>query len=998
MTHRPGAGKCRPGPGRTSPKQSKKKSRRRKAAQRRFRQEQAPVGLTAIISDHPRMVDKTEQARLAVVYGRLRERLLDLSLRNPMLSYKHRATSKRQLQIVDAIPDQVYRRLVGENASFDIIPLADPPEIPADERTEDFLNALAHAKASDLEYMTSIKALESTGRDDEFALADAERNLRERVRKELGLPQRPTRKTINPADHAREHGIDPSFELESAPTKPDHSARRLYTLKWNTTLDAIMEKISDDARLAEQEMGLSTLFLVFGFLEWYEAEDTTKRHLAPLLLLPVTVSARKNSRGKRIYSVAATAEGADINLSLRKRLLVDFNRTLPDFEQEDDAVASVETHFKNVTKAISGLKNWKVRRWLTLGHFSFGRFAMYADLDPENWPQHPVTGDLVGPILTGTEMSGDGGESILSPPDDYLLDDPEVERLAPILIHDADASQHSALVDVMKGRNLVVQGPPGTGKSQTITNIIANALAQNRTVLFMAEKQAALDVVMRRLKTAKLGEFCLELHSGKSAARQVVESLKARHKLGYQSGRRTPNPIMPDREVTSYLTSLHTEERDGETPFSLIWRSLRARSELGETMDGFKTIDMPAYLVQDPVRYAAAKDEVSLYARMFEAYCSAFGPPGASPWSSIEFGDRAGPGITAGFFNTLTDLRNTAQTLVTVLNQSAEIGVCDLPGLEQIVAANRALPLQTPPGELISRLANLVTEEVEQLISLKSRSDKARERCRNLSDVSAVDADCLQRISRIGRLAAKLAISAKVPAEVKNWARKEIEDCTALKGVTQGFRPVAETLGYGQACSANALESLSVAILVATKLTQENLAWFRWVPKEGVDAFHAVRLQAVTLIEAEARWRSRYPAYGTKPWPEVETLTAVAELLQKGRLAKIVGMLAGDTKVIAALSQSLGYVRGELPKSGDLEALAVHVQTWSAFLRNPANQKMFGVRWKGFDTPFEDIARMLSFRDKVKDILVRLPHGDQIFKRLILLNNERFAKLLTARP
>jgi Protein of unknown function (DUF4011) len=107
------------------------------------------------------MVDKTEQARLAVVYGRLRERLLDLSLRNPMLSYKHRATSKRQLQIVDAIPDQVYRRLVGENASFDIIPLADPPEIPADERTEDFLNALAHAKASDLEYMTSIKALES---------------------------------------------------------------------------------------------------------------------------------------------------------------------------------------------------------------------------------------------------------------------------------------------------------------------------------------------------------------------------------------------------------------------------------------------------------------------------------------------------------------------------------------------------------------------------------------------------------------------------------------------------------------------------------------------------------------------------------------------------------------------------------------------------------------------------------------------------------------------
>ena len=74
----------------------------------------------------------------------------------------------------------------------------------------------------------------------------------------------------------------------------------------------------------------------------------------------------------------------------------------------------------------------------------------------------------------------------------------------------------------MKGMNLVVHGPPGTGKSQTITNIIANALAQNKTVLFMAEKQAALNVVKRRLDRAGLGEFCLELHSGKASTRQVI--------------------------------------------------------------------------------------------------------------------------------------------------------------------------------------------------------------------------------------------------------------------------------------------------------------------------------------------------------------------------------------------------------------------------------------------------------------------------------------------
>jgi very-short-patch-repair endonuclease len=942
------------------------------------------------------MVDKVEQSRLAVIYGHLRERLLDLSLRNPMLSYKHRATSKRQLQIVHAIPDQVYRRLVGEDASFDLVPLPDPPEIPVDERTEEFLSALAHAKASDLEYMTSIKALESTGRDDEFALADAERELRERVRKQLGLPPRPTRKTINPADHAREHSIDPSFELEAASTKPEHSARRLHTLKWVETLDAIMEKISDDARLAEQEMGLSTLFLVFGFLEWYEAEDTTKKHFAPLLLLPVTISNRKNAKGKKVYSIVAAAEGADINLSLRKRVQKDFNRILPDFEQEDEEIGSVEAYFKSLTKAISGLKSWKVRRWLTLGHFSFGRFAMYADLAAENWPQHPVTGDLVGPVLTGTEMSGDGGGSILSPPEDYLIDDPDIERLAPILIHDADASQHSALVDVMKGRNLVVQGPPGTGKSQTITNIIANALAQNKTVLFMAEKQAALDVVMRRLSRAKLGEFCLELHSGKSVPRQVVESLKARHKLGYQSRRRTPNPMTADREVTSYLTSLHAEESDGETPFSLIWRSLRARTQLGETMDGFKTIDFPARLVEDATTYAAVKDEVSLYARMFDAYCSAFGRPTASPWSSLEFGDRAGLGIIAGLSDTLADSRSTAQTLVTVLKETADIGVCELADLEQFIALDRALPSQTPPGELINRLTNLASDKVEQLVSLKSTRDEARERCRKLRDLSALDADCLQLIGRIARSAAASGISDQSPEEVRSWARKEIEDCKALQSVIQGFLPVADSVGLGRACWADALESLSVVIVVATKLTEENLAWFRWLPMEGIDAFHAVRSQAAALVEAEGKWRARYPSYGSKRWPTAEELTAVAELLGKGRLAKIVGKLAGDAKVIAALSARLGYPPGALPKRVDLHALASHVQAWSAFLQNPAHPKMFGARWKEFDTPFEHIAKMLSFRNKVKELLLGLPHGDQIFKRMIALDDDKFAKIADA--
>src|SRR5690606_9080393 len=92
---------------------------------------------------------------------------------------------------------------------------------------------------------------------------------------------------------------------------------------------------------------------------------------------------------------------------------------------------------------------------------------------------------------------------------------PEIHQRFP-LIDDADSSQHSALVDAVSGKSLVIEGPPGTGKSQTITNLIAAALAQGKRVLFVAEKMAALEVVKKRLDRAGLGEFCLELHSHKT--------------------------------------------------------------------------------------------------------------------------------------------------------------------------------------------------------------------------------------------------------------------------------------------------------------------------------------------------------------------------------------------------------------------------------------------------------------------------------------------------
>ena len=158
---------------------------------------------------------------------------------------------------------------------------------------------------------------------------------------------------------------------------------------------------------------------------------------------------------------------------------------------------------------------------------------MYLDLDSARWPKgasiidHPVVTRFLLGCEQGAEdgLAGDFGFS-----EEHLIDEIDDIHVNYPLIADADSSQHSALIDAVDGKNLVIEGPPGTGKSQTITNLIAVAMAQGKKVLFVAEKLAALEVVRSRLDDKRLGEFCLELHSHKSQKRQVLDEVGERLK------------------------------------------------------------------------------------------------------------------------------------------------------------------------------------------------------------------------------------------------------------------------------------------------------------------------------------------------------------------------------------------------------------------------------------------------------------------------------------
>lgn len=275
-------------------------------------------------------------------------------------------------------------------------------------------------------------------------------------------------------------------------------------------------KLSRDARTAEEEQGANILYLALGFMTWYEDKSSAVKREAPLVLLPVQLV-----RNERTSTYDIKARGDDIvtNLPLAQRLKTDFGMELPEIDVEKDWQPS--DYFDLVEEMIGERERWSVDHdGMQLGFFSFAKLLMYLDLDPDRWPEGKLESH---PLVNGLLHEGfEPEEPVFSPEDklDEVLPPGQIFHVV-----DADSSQTKVIEEVRKGRNLVVQGPPGTGKSQTITNIIAAAAREGKTVLFVAEKMAALSVVHDRLVKTGLQDICLELHSKASNKKAVLAEI-----------------------------------------------------------------------------------------------------------------------------------------------------------------------------------------------------------------------------------------------------------------------------------------------------------------------------------------------------------------------------------------------------------------------------------------------------------------------------------------
>ncbi len=494
----------------------------------------------------PDLATRTEEA-----LDYWRKRLLDLTKRNRALNFK--PTKVSTVTIVDEQPVEVYRHLC-----IDGRPMRFCPTLPSAAKKDDG----------------------ETGVEEQGAAAGTAAGTVAGAATPAPLPQSPIASASQLADTESDRLIDADdsdapqpMELDFAPYDPDSLDDRytddiLQALATPEALDKSLRRLDEQARATIEEQGVNVLFLALGMLHYTEAASSDVVLRAPLVMVPVSL-ARKSARTG--YTIEATDDDAIVNPALAEYLRREYGVKLPDLHHageqgnengDDDEGSSLLGFYQSVMEVVedrarAGQPGWSVKTDIFLGLFSFQKLVMFKDLEANTtaFAGHYMIRQLI-------TREAPPGTVVMGLPEDVremeLDRDFCPEQTAQVV--DADSSQLRAIAAISKEYPLVLEGPPGTGKSQTITNMIAQALAQGKSVLFVAEKMAALQVVHRRLVSAGLGEFCLELHASKANKRAVMQELKAALNASLQRpslDRKTHRLPAVRAELNEYVDAVH---------------------------------------------------------------------------------------------------------------------------------------------------------------------------------------------------------------------------------------------------------------------------------------------------------------------------------------------------------------------------------------------------------------------------------------------------------
>jgi len=330
----------------------------------------------------------------------------------------------------------------------------------------------------------------------------------------------------NPTTIAAELDDDKDLYLRKQPpeeteAEPDLTSNELQPTRSADEAADSLSQIELKNKQFLRERGVDSLYLSLGMLRWYSVDYSDDANRSPLFLAPVELEEQTiQDSEKHNYVLKPKSEGLRLNPALRKKLAAERDISLP--ADSSLSLTDIDAAFETVYETLRGFDRWTIQPDVVLGIFDFTKFSLYTDLERN---RTAVKNNPIIQALNGNMEPIQNAEGDITTPTASELDD-VVDPIDTYQVLDADSSQQEAIEAAKRGKSFVLQGPPGTGKSQTISNIIAEKLASGERVLFVSEKQAALDVVKNRLDDVGIGRFCLEVHGEKATNTDVLGSLE----------------------------------------------------------------------------------------------------------------------------------------------------------------------------------------------------------------------------------------------------------------------------------------------------------------------------------------------------------------------------------------------------------------------------------------------------------------------------------------
>jgi superfamily I DNA and/or RNA helicase/very-short-patch-repair endonuclease len=497
------------------------------------------------------------------------------------------------------------------------------------------------------------------------------------------------------------------------------SQKRLRFYLPENDLGKALTHLYRSSRTSIEENGANTLYLALGLLKWYETPSSERPRYAPILLLPVEIIRKSAAKG---YVIRSREEETMMNITLLEMLRQNFGIAISGLDPlpTDESGVNVKLIYSIIRNSIKNQRKWDVEEQAILGIFSFNKFIMWNDI--HNNANKLVQNKIVSSLINGKIEWEAATEEIDATDMDKQVSPADI--VLPII---ADSSQLEAIYEAVHDKTFILHGPPGTGKSQTITNIIANALYKGKRVLFVAEKMAALSVVQSRLAAIGLTPFCLEIHSNKAKKSAVISQLKETTEIIRQTPpeefRKEAERLLNLRaELNQYIEALHKEYPFGVSLYDAIIHY--------QSVDVESCFDIPqAYLdTLDKDTFAQWEDAIELLVRT----ANACGHPYQHPLTGISITEYSSAVkeesslLLTGFIDLLTTIRQKLDVF-SILLKDTDIHPTrkDFQTIAHIIRRILDIPELTP-GLLTLPLLNETLNEYREVVVHGRKRDEQR--------------------------------------------------------------------------------------------------------------------------------------------------------------------------------------------------------------------------------------------------------------------------------